>query len=115
MVRDAGGPFGPCLEVHPWGGVFRFVAVCPDGGLVHRRNAGPLIGRGRWSGRRWGVMLSCCDDRPESGGGGASCLGTGAGGGADRGRVPCGSGCRLPAGAGAGAAGWRFPGIVYRP
>ena len=29
----------------PWGVVFRFVAVCPDGGLVHRRSGRGAVGR----------------------------------------------------------------------
>ena len=54
----------------PRGVVFRFVAVCPDGGLVHRRNGRGAVGRDRWSGRLCGVVLPCCDDRPVGGGGG---------------------------------------------
>jgi len=102
VVRDARARSGPGLWFTP-GVVFRFVAVCPDGGLVHRRNGRGAVGRDRWSGRLCGVVLPCCDDRPVSGGGGCRACARGPAVGVIAAGFRCGGG--LPAGAGAGAAG----------
>ena len=46
VVRDARARWALSCG-SPRGVVFRFVAVCPDGGLVHRRSGRGAVGPGR--------------------------------------------------------------------
>jgi hypothetical protein len=65
--------------------------------------------------RLCGVVLPCCDDRPVGGGGGCRACARGPAVGVIAAGFRCGGGCRLPAGAGAGAAGCGSRRIGYGP
>ena len=113
MVRDARARSGPGLWFTP-GVVFRFVAVCPDGGLVHRRTGGARSAAAAGPGAVCGVVLPCCDDRPVARGrGGVVPAHGGAAVGVIAGGFACGGGDWLRAGAGGGAAGCGSRGVVY--